>query len=261
VRADEYLKTGDIDQALKVLQDEVRAEPAKPQLRVFLFQLLSVMGNWERAMTQLNVVAELNPEAGLQAEMYRPALNCEALRTAIFAGGRSPLIFGEPEEWVGWLAQALVLLGEGKTGAAQELRARAYEAAPAIAGKINGEPFEWIADADSRLGPVLEAIINGKYYWVPFSCIRAITIDAPKELRDTIWITSYLTWTNEGRAAALIPVRYAGSETSEDNLCRLARKTEWVDAGGDCFQGVGQRMLATDQGEYPLLEIREIVFE
>lgn len=261
MRADEYLKTGDVEQALKALQDEVRADPAKPELRAFLFQLLSVMGDWDRAITQLNVVADLSPEAGLQAEMYRPALNCEALRAEIFAGRRSPLIFGEPDEWVGWLTQALVLLGEGKIEAAEEIRDRAYEAAPAMGGKINGEPFEWIADADSRLGPMLEAIINGKYYWVPFSCISEIRIDSPKELRDAIWIPSYVTWTNEGKAAALIPVRYAGSESSKDGLCRLARKTDWTDAGGGFFLGMGQRMLATDQGEYPLLEVREIVFE
>ena len=34
--------------------------------------------------------------------------------------------------------------------------------------------FEWIADADDRLGPVLEAIVNGRYYWVPFERVRRI---------------------------------------------------------------------------------------
>ena len=38
-----------------------------------------------------------------------------------------------------------------------------------LRGSLNGQPFEWVADADSRLGPVMEAIINGRYYWVPFA--------------------------------------------------------------------------------------------
>ena len=32
--------------------------------------------------------------------------------------------------------------------------------APASSGKINGEAFEWVADADQRFGPVIEAIFN-----------------------------------------------------------------------------------------------------
>ena len=33
---------------------------------------------------------------------------------------------------------------------------------------MDGHGFEWIADADSRLGPLLEVILEGKYYWAPF---------------------------------------------------------------------------------------------
>ena len=35
------------------------------------------------------------------------------------------------------------------------------------AAPIDGKAFAWMADADMRLGPVLEAVINGRYYWVP----------------------------------------------------------------------------------------------
>ena len=31
----------------------------------------------------------------------------DAFRTAVFAGQKMPLVFGEPEEWVGWLIQAI----------------------------------------------------------------------------------------------------------------------------------------------------------
>ena len=61
-----------------------------------------------------------------------------------------------------------------------------------------------------------------------------------------------------GAAVGLIPTRYPGSEASDDAGVRLARKTEWLQPGGELYVGSGQRMLATDQGEYPLLEVREI---
>ena len=76
MQAEAYLQSGDLENALAQLKAEVRKKPEKVELRVFLFQLLSVMGDWERAMTQLNVAAEMDSDATLMAQLYRPALNC-----------------------------------------------------------------------------------------------------------------------------------------------------------------------------------------
>ncbi len=81
----------------------------------------------------------------------------------------------------------------------------------ASAGDIDGQPFEWIADADSRLGPVLEAVINGRYYWVPFSRLSRIQIEPPEDLRDMVWMPAHLQFENGGESVALIPTRYQGS--------------------------------------------------
>lgn len=261
MQAEEYLQSGDLENALATLTEAVRNKPAKADLRIFLFQLLSVLGQWERAMTQLNVAAEMDSDALLMATVYRTALNCEAMRANVFRGQRTPLIFGEPPEWLVLLTQVPALLSAGNIDAAVDLRDRAFEAAPAIAGRIDGDAFDWIADADARLGPTLEAIVDGKYYWIPFERIRSLHIEEPVNLRDVIWATATFTWTNEGQSVGLIPSRYPGSEEAEDHQFRLSRKTDWQDAGNDMFLGVGQRMLATDQKEYPLLEIREITLD
>lgn len=258
--AEEYLQTGDLDKALDELTAEIRNKPAKVELRIFLFQLLSVLGQWERAMTQLNVAAEMDADAALLAQVYRSALNCEVFRAGVFEGLRTPLFFGEPLEWVVSLTQIPALLAAGQYAQAVDMRDRAFDAAPAISGQIDGEPFDWIADADERLGPTLEAVVNGKYYWVPFERIARIHFEIPANLRDVVWVSATFTWTNQGEAVGLIPARYPGTETAEDNFLRLGRKTDWQDAGNDFYIGLGQRMLATDQGEYSLLDIREVVF-
>jgi type VI secretion system protein ImpE len=67
-------------------------------------------------------------------------------------------------------------------------------------------------------------------------------------------------WVNGGEAVGLIPTRYPGSEASEDNSIRLARKTDWLEAGENGATGLGQRMLVTDETEFPLLEVRSIKF-
>lgn len=259
MNAEEYLRAGEIEKALAELQEQTRAQPAKAELRVFLFQLLSVMGQWERAMTQLNVAADLDADALLLAHTYRPALNAEAYRAEVFAGRRSPLFLGEPPAWAGLLCQALPLLAKGEHEAAARLRDAAFEAAGAVGGTIDDAPFEWIADADPRLGPMLEALIDGKYYWVPLERVRELRIEKPANLRDAVWALVTFVWANGGEATGMIPSRYPGSEAATDSALRLARKTEWTDAGSGFFLGRGQRMLATDQGEYPLFETRRVV--
>lgn len=258
MEAEDLLRSGRLDDALEALEFEVRADPANAKLRVFLFQLLAVMGDWERALTQLNTSAELDQMNLLMAQVCRSALNCEALRAQIFAGKRSPLVFGEPDEWMGWLVRANQMVAEGKYKASQSLRERALESAPAIAGTLDNQPFEWIADADSRFGPVIEAIVDGKYYWIPFTAIKQINIEEPTDLRDFVWTPAYFTWVNGGQASALIPARYPGSESGDDDAIRLARRTEWIKQPGDVYMGLGQRMFTTDKDEFSMFQIRLI---
>ena len=259
--AEQLLSEGRLEEALARLQDEVRADPANPKHRVFLFQLLAVLGEWERALTQLNVVSETDPSGKLMAAMYGPALQAEALRAEVFAGKRSPVLFGEPEEWMASMVQAFQLEGQGRIAEAQSLREKAFEAAPAMSGQIDGRAFKWIADADTRMGPMIEAIVNGAYYWIPFARIHQIQIEEPTDLRDAVWAPATVVWANGGEAFALIPVRYPGSEQSEDSLIRLSRKTDWEDVGNGIQRGLGQRLFATDEDDFPILSIRRVIMD
>ncbi|MFX1675671.1 type VI secretion system accessory protein TagJ [Paraburkholderia sp. A2WS-5] len=269
--AEESLRAGDLDACLKQLQDQVRGNPANVSYRVFLFQLLAVRGAWERALTQLNVVGDLDAAALPMVQLYRDALQCEALREDVFAGRRAPLIFGEPTAWLALLIEALRLEGSGDSRAAAACRANALEQARPTTGTLNGVPFAWIADADSRLGPTLEVILNGRYYWVPFERIRHIELEAPDDLRDRVWMPAVFTWANDGQAAGLIPARYPGTLTanvthsaSDANALALARATEWTDAGSGEFdeaRPVGQRMFTTDENDYALFDVRTLVLD
>ena len=254
----ELVQAGKLEEALSVLQSEIRNKPEDSRLRIFLFQLNCVLGRLDKALTQLQVIASLDAETMLMAQIFRPVIACELLRREVFEGKRTPLIFGEPMEWLGLLLQAHELVAKGKYDAAAEARAKAFEGAPASAGKIDGEDFEWIADSDSRLGPVLEAYVEGKYYWIPFCRIQKIETTKPSDLRDLVWMPSQFTWSNGGTAVGHIPVRYPGTESSEDGPLRLARKTEWQEKPGETFLGLGQRVLATSANEHPLLACQSI---
>lgn len=263
MRAEEALRQGDLDESLRQLQELVRREPANAKYRIFLFQILALMGRWGRSLNQLEVAGELDAGALAMVQTYREALQCEVLRAEIFAGQRSPLVFGQPEEWLALLIEAQRLAARGGEGAAQarSLRERALEAAPATPGRIDETPFDWIMDGDGRLGPVLEAIVNGRYYWVPFQHLRAIAIDKPEDLRDLIWLPAHFTWANGGESVGLIPTRYPDSADATDPDLRSSRRTEWIEQPDGTFVGQGQRMFFTDRGEYPLMDVRAILLE
>jgi type VI secretion system protein ImpE len=151
------------------------------------------------------------------------------------------------------------------------LREKALVAAPTVPGKLQrhgekdpapdepGEPLEWIADADSRLGPMLELVMDGRYYWCPMHRIVRIDVDKPVDLRDAVWLCAMITFSTGGTKPGLIPTRYPGTEATKDGQLRLAQKTEWVEKSSGFYCGLGARVLTTDNGEYGLTEVRRIM--
>lgn len=253
------LKDGRLDEALVQLQEQVRKNPEVAKHRVFLFQLLVLNGQWDRALNQLNVCGNLDSAHLAMVQTYREAIRCELLREKIFAGETTPLVFGEPEQWIALLIEASNLSAQAKYEQAADLRDQAYELAPTSSGLFNGEAFAWIADSDNRLGPVVEAIVNGRYYWIPFARIAKIEIEAPADLRDFVWLPAQFTWANGGTAVGLIPSRYPGSEKDDDAIIRLARKTVWEEPIEGYFLGKGQRTFITDVNEQSLFSVRELI--
>ncbi len=274
IDASALLAAGDPAAALKVLQQQVRTHAADVKLRVFLFQLLCVLGQWPRALDQLKVCAELDAGTLAMVNTYRAAIHCEAVRDAVFAGQQTPHVFGPPTAWVAQLAQALQLDSQGHAVQAKAMRSQAFDAADASSGfwqsadeggsdRSGGEEvFSWIADADSRLGPVLEVIVNGRYGWLPFMHLRSIDIEPVTDLRDLVWAPAQLEFTNGGGTVALLPVRYPGSTEGGAAAMLMSRHTEWLALpAGDQYRGLGQRMLTTDADEAGLLTLRRIVLD
>ena len=253
---EELFRAGRVDEALAELQVQIRKAPSNEKLRIFLFQLLIINGDWARAHNQLKVISELSADSHLLAAVFRPLIELEAYRAQVFAGQRSPLIFGEPEPFLGKLVQAL----SSEPEVAAELRAAAYEEAPARSGRLNGKPFEWIMDADARLGPVLEVAIERKYYWMGFHHLKSITTEAPTDLRDMVWLPAEFELVNGGRLSGFLYVRYPGSESAGNPAVRLSRVTEWEALPDGSNKGLGQRLLATDEDDFPLLELRQLEF-
>src|SRR4029453_9771110 len=138
--AERNLKDGDPLAALARLQEDVRARPSDAKLRVFLFQLLCVLGQWDRALNQLKVASELEPLALPMAQMYGDAVRCEAVRDEVFEGMKSPRGLGGAGGGPRVVADPGLAAGRGRAARPEEPRPRAFEEAPASGGSIDGRP-------------------------------------------------------------------------------------------------------------------------
>jgi type VI secretion system protein ImpE len=255
------LQEGRLEEALAALKDEVRRTPGRVESRVNLFALNCVLGRLDKASADLQAIRAVDNSWTVPAQVYESLIKAELLRREVFAGRNKPVILGDPEPWLAWNVQALAVAATGKGAEAANLNNQAFEAAPEYGCRVDGSACLWLSDSDRRLGPALEAVLEGKYYWISFGRLRTVEITPPEFLVETVWIPARLGLVAGAELAAHLPVRYAGTEDSTDGPLRLGRKTEWAETPGGGQRPLGQKMVESDSSEFGLLSCRRIEFE
>jgi type VI secretion system protein ImpE len=240
--------------------DAVRSTPEAIAPRMALFQLSAICGNWRRSMTQLETMEKLDDECAVLVRTYGRLIAAESIRTRVFAGEETPVAFGKPPAWLAMMAEALVLDRKGDTASAQALRETARQDAAARSGTLGTAPFQWIMDADPRVGAALEVVVDGQYRWLPLDHLAELRAAPPKAMRDLAWQPVTLRLRTGTELAAFVPSRYPGSESDPDDAVRLCKETRWIDKNGEQW-GLGQRLFASDVGDHPFLDIRRLRFD
>lgn len=258
MKAKEILENGHLSEAINEMTQEVKAHPADSRSRTFLFELLCFSGQLDRAKNQLDALDAQDPKADLGIDFYRKILKAEQTRQQLFSKGTFPKLLGPcPAHLQGHL-DALLQIQEGHFPKAKDLLTQAEDLCPALDVTIDGATIGGFMDLDDVFAPLLEIIMQDQYYWVPFSEIRKISVTPPKHLRDLLWVPAQI----ETTAAALgvvIPVLYPGSSTSEEELVKLGRVTDWKQQEGLTL-GVGQHVFGFNELDKGILEIREMTF-
>ena len=258
--ADALLREGDLAGARAALVKVVRSQPSDAQARMFLFQLLAIAGEWDKAKSQLTALAQLSPETQMLAVAYGQAIEAEKVRAEVFGGSRRAEVLANGDGWAGILAQAIEHYANGRDDAGDAARDEAFGAAPDAPGTFNDAAFEWVADADARFGPACEAIVAGRYGILPFDSIEYVTCEGVRDLRDLVWLPVQIMMRSGQSIAAFLPARYPGTETSADSAEQLARATSWT-ARGSGEVGSGQRLWTLSDGEdHGILSLRSLKF-
>ena len=253
-----------LDAAITRAEQDVRTRPTDAHARWFLFELLCVVGNWERALKQLQTCATMNPELDSTAQAMRGLIRAERQREEVFAGKQMPVPVVDLSDWMLSLARALTANTAGNHDEADTLRSLALAAAPMSAGDGSLGTFNWFSDTDSRLGPVCEVIAAGSYRWLAFADIQHIRIAAPTRLLDLVWASADITLQGDTPLKVYLPVRYCGTTATtsgSSDALRMARETVWREVGSTGVFAYGQKTWMSDQGDWPLLEVREITFD
>ena len=79
---------GSVAQAQQNAEVRVRQQPGAFAERWQLFQWLCVMGDWPRALKQLQVATQLMPDFAQTAHVYRDLIRAEVFRADVIKGAR-----------------------------------------------------------------------------------------------------------------------------------------------------------------------------
>lgn len=253
---------GRLGEAIQAQTQVVKSRPTDQDARYELVVLLCFGGELERASRQLDALERLDPAMAMGTVTYRSLLASELERRNVFAEGLQPLLAPGCPEYVKARLDALEALRTGDAGVAEAALERARKVQPALAGSLNGVPFDDVGDHDELLGPVLEVYAAGRYLWLPLEQVRSLEIDPPSHRIDLLWVPARLEDSDGQDANVHLPVLYEGSHTAQEPSTRIGRRTDWVDWEGVAFRGRGQRVLATsaagEETETDLLSVRRL---
>ena len=259
-----FLSGATIGQKMETVEAEIRSNPDKFQYRWQLFLLLCLQGNWERAIQQLQLCAKFDAQFSKEAQALRWLIKCEHLREEIFstATKKPPFWEGKESPWMSLMFDALKLNLEHETDLADQIRNQALDqSSQETTGQINGEPFMWLTDSDSRLGPICELYHNQNYWWISLSDIKQINFYKPQTTIDLIWAKGQFLLKDQTTFMAYTPARYPLNSQPENDNILLSQYTSWQEEGETLVIASGQKVFATEEKDYPLLECQEIIFD
>jgi type VI secretion system protein ImpE len=255
----ELLETGRLLEAIERVAGELRVKPGDLAARTFYFELLSLSGDLDRAVKQLDILSTATNEFGAGVATYLGAIQAERERRTFFQGGPRPRVMSEPPYAVACL-EAVEHYAAGDAGNAMVRleNASAYE--HHLRGLLNGSVIDELNDSHDLLGPFLELVTDNHYAWVPWEAIQSLTIPEPRYLRDTIWTPASMSLHSGDHGEVLLFSLYVNSHLQPDEV-RLGRRTVWEQNPAGFTTAYGQKVISASNQDYPILEIRTLEVE
>ena len=256
----DLIKSGELADARAQLIEKVKTSPADSAARTLLFQVLILLGEFDKADRHLDTLAVQDKTANPAYFEYKNLLLAEKERLKVIKHDALPSFLPKTPVYFDIYYQAIKKLKEENLSEAVDLFQQVESHISPISGTINGKPFDGIKNTDTTLAYFLETITHDRYVWIPFEEIREVIITPPKTLFDLIWIPASITTWEGLTMNCVLPVIYPNSSSHENDLIKMGKMTEWNSLGGHFVQGLGQQVFEIDGEDMALLEIEQIVF-
>ena len=176
------LRDGDLDQAIGLMNAEVRSNPADIARRSTLAELLCVAGNLERADTILDSVSTMDVSTGVPIAMFRQLVRAEQARQQFYLEGRVPEFLAKPGPLLELELRAALAVRDGDLAEAAALVAERDEKRPEVAGAADGTAFDDFRDLDDLSAAHLEVLTStGKYFWIAVENVASISLRPPTQ--------------------------------------------------------------------------------
>lgn len=251
------MPTATIDELFEDAKARAQRAPTDFRARSDLWQIFAARGEVDRARKQLDLMIQIDSSWAMEVQACHGLLLAEDERLKIFAGVKPPVCLGTPPDWFAKSVVAVGMVAAGHAEAAAKLLSEVRDEAQALCGTLNQGPFEWLCDGDARIGPYLEVIVQGRYFWAPWQSLRSLVTRPPTEIRDMLWQQAMVEVTEEGPIEAFIPVRYPHPRNSDESL---SRRTDWEPLSTDLYIGYGQKTLFTNDNSCGYLDVRKLDF-
>jgi type VI secretion system protein ImpE len=260
--AKELLEAGRLNEAIQVMNEEVKRNPTDVQRRGFLAELLCASGRLERADAQLEVIVQQDTKAALTVALLRQLIRAETARRDFFTAGRLPEFLDVPPPYLQRYVEASVHLREKRPADAIKLLQQAEEERPRTKGSCNGKPFEDLRDLDDMTAAVFEVLTStGKFYWIPVERVHSIEFRKPERVRDLIWRRAAMSVADGPDGEVYLPATYCPDSTESDEQALLGRVTEWRGGEGAPMRGIGQVCFLVGDESVPIMQMETVTFE
>jgi type VI secretion system protein ImpE len=258
----DHLRAGELDQAIALMNAEVRQHPADIDRRGVLAELLCISGNLERADAILDSISTLDPKAAVGVALFRQIVRAEQARQQFLQEGRLPEFIRRPAGAMELELRAAIALREGAEAEAAALLAEAETVRPQVAGVAGANRFDDLRDLDDLSAAHLEVLTaTGKYYWIPLAEVKSLEFRKPERRRDFIWRRASLSVADGPEGEIYIPSVYPSGKDGVAAHFRLGYETDFVGKENGPKFGVGLRTFLIGDNAVTILELNKLEFE
>jgi type VI secretion system protein ImpE len=257
----ELYEAGKLGEAIEALSQELRKHSLETGSRVFLAELLCVVGELERADTQLDLLVDQTPENAVGIAQFRQLIRAEQARRQFFEESRLPELVEPPSDLLKLYLKASVSLLDGDADEARRLLEQAENERPQPKGTWNGADFDDLRDLDDLTAGVLEVLTcTGKYYWIPLDRVSRLQFVPPACPRDLLWREARLDSAGGLEGQVFVPAIYHTTAVADETV-RLGRRTDWTGSEGGPVRGLGQRMFLVGGEALGVMTLEELVID